>query len=413
MCDTLAALHSATDDGAVIFGKNSDREYNEAQHLTLVPAARHPRGSRVGLTYTDIDQVPATNAVLLSRPHWIWGAEIGANAHGLVIGNEALFSKLAASTEGGVIGMDYLRLALERAQDVQEAIHVMTTLLRQHGQGGNCGFRRTLGYHNSFILADPKGAKVLETVEREWVVQPIAEYEAISNAMTIGTTFEASSSSLRTRAREAKIDVEGVPFAFDAVFGDANMVSSGHHRRGRALSLLAERRGRLQAADFFRILRDHLEGAPLPGRATRPRICAHTPENPLGQTTASWVATLLPHKFVHWVTATFAPCTSLFKPVLPEAGLPSHGPRPGADRDPDSLWWRHEQLRKSLDASDGDLRESFSAERDNLEARFLDEMRNCPSITDDDSRREAGRIVESCWDRGLEFESRWLARFVL
>jgi len=59
------------------------------------------------------------------------------------------------------------------------------------------------------------------------------------------------------------------------------------------------------------------------------------------------------------------------------------------------------------------LRESFSAERDNLEARFLDEMRNCPSITDDDSRREAGRIVESCWDRGLEFESRWLARFVL
>ena len=72
-------------------------------------------------------------------------------------------------------------------------------------------------------------------------------------------------------------------------------------------------------------------------------------ENPLGQTTASWVASLAPDKVVHWVTGTAAPCTGLFKPVLMETGLPSHGTQPGGEEDHTSLWWRHEQLRRRLD----------------------------------------------------------------
>jgi dipeptidase len=33
MCDTFVALPAVTPDGSVIFGKNSDREPNEAQAL--------------------------------------------------------------------------------------------------------------------------------------------------------------------------------------------------------------------------------------------------------------------------------------------------------------------------------------------------------------------------------------------
>src|SRR5690606_36076125 len=78
MCDTVVALGSATADGAVIFGKNSDREPNEAHHLLLVPRARHEPGSTVKCTYVEIPQVDETYAVLLSKPFWMWGAEMGA-----------------------------------------------------------------------------------------------------------------------------------------------------------------------------------------------------------------------------------------------------------------------------------------------------------------------------------------------
>src|SRR6187402_1513132 len=86
MCDTLVAL---TDDG-VLFAKNSDRDANEAQRVVWHPASDHPSGARVQATWIDLPQVPRTHAVALSQPWWMWGAEMGANEHGVVIGNEAV-----------------------------------------------------------------------------------------------------------------------------------------------------------------------------------------------------------------------------------------------------------------------------------------------------------------------------------
>jgi secernin len=382
MCDTLAAVAGATASGAVLFAKNSDREYREAQYLELIPGLHHQADARVRLTYVEIAQARQTHTVLLSKPHWIWGAEIGANEHGLVIGNEAIFAKDPASLEPGIIGMDYLRLALERARSVEEGIDTITTLLEQHGQSGKCGFARELAYDNSFILADPGGAKVLETVDREWAVKPVTDYYAISNAMTI--------EPFRSR-RE-----------------DPTRSASGCHRRARAMEMLGERSGRLQVTDLFRVLRDHKEGTPLPGRTSGPRICSHTRENPLGQTTASWAASLGPSKTLHWVTGTSAPCTGLFKPVFLETGLPDHGPHPGAEADAASLWWRHEKLTNGLDRADEAIRRAFIAERDALEAQLLKRMESCPAPREDFAR--ARRMVEDCWREALAFEREWSER---
>jgi secernin len=409
MCDTIGAVGAATAAGTVLFGKNSDRDYLEAQYLEWLPAARYEAGASLRLTYTTIGQARETYAVLLSRPHWIWGAEIGANEHGLVIGNEALLSKVEASLEEGIIGMDYLRLALERAKGVDEAIHTITTLLREHGQSGNCGFRKPNSYHNSFLLADFKGAKVLETVGRDWVVKPILGHYAISNAMTIETAFESSSATLEAQAVAAALHSKDTPFSFKSVLEDPARSVSGNFRRERAMALLAERSGRLQPADFFRVLRDHEEGPVIEGRP-RPRICAHQRDNPTGQTTAAWVADLSPRKPVHWVTGTAAPCESLFKPVLFELGLPAHGPKPGAVEDGHSLWWRHEQLRRGLNAGGEEVRRAFIEERDALEGKFLAAMAQCPALTDAKAREEARRIVEACWSEALAFETRWHAR---
>src|SRR5512140_2672812 len=107
MCDTLVSL---TDDGP-LFAKNSDRDANEAQVLRWYAAADHPPGSTLGCTWTEIAQVAHTHAVLLSQPWWMWGAEMGANEHGVVIGNEAVFTRRTGDAGGGsLLGMDLLRL---------------------------------------------------------------------------------------------------------------------------------------------------------------------------------------------------------------------------------------------------------------------------------------------------------------
>ena len=75
MCDTLVSL---TEDG-VIFGKNSDRDANEAQALRFHPAADHAPGATLRCTWSTIPQVPHTYAVVLGQPWWMWGAEMGTN----------------------------------------------------------------------------------------------------------------------------------------------------------------------------------------------------------------------------------------------------------------------------------------------------------------------------------------------
>ena len=122
-CDTFVARGNATESGHVLFGKNSDRPVGEAQPLVTVPASDHGKEETVQCTYLRIPQAPHTYRVVGSKPCWIWGFESGINEHNVAIGNEAVWSREPEEEQNGLIGMDLVRLALERSRSAYEALH--------------------------------------------------------------------------------------------------------------------------------------------------------------------------------------------------------------------------------------------------------------------------------------------------
>ena len=186
MCDTFIALGSATRDGGLVFGKNSDRPAGEVQRVESHPGRYFPAGITVDCSHVAIPQVARTLATIISRPDCMWGAEMGANEAGVVIGNEAVFTNQPCA-EPALTGMDLLRLALERASSAAEALECIVDLMDAHGQGGPCGASSDLTYSSSFLIADWQSAWVLETAGQMWIAEAVdSTVRSISNNLSIG-----------------------------------------------------------------------------------------------------------------------------------------------------------------------------------------------------------------------------------
>ena len=328
MCDTIVVVR----DGSVLFAKNSDRDPNEAQALEWQPARRHESGARVRCTHVELDQARETRAVLLSRPFWMWGAEMGANDAGVVAGNEAVFSREKVPAAGGLTGMDILRLALERSDTAEQAVDVAIAMHERHGQGGRMGHEdHSFRYWSSFLFADARSAFVLETAGPElWEVERVTSgARSISNGLTIGELASPQSDKLRTYVARA---------------GERRACTT---RRAQAAS---------SVGDLMAALRDH-GGAGAPSLHPSPRWevatgamrapCMHAGGLVASsQSVGSWVSELDPKGARHWATGTSAPCLSLFKPVRIDEPL-DLGPWPSDRYDGRTLWWRHEKLHRA------------------------------------------------------------------
>jgi secernin len=346
MCDTFVVVGAES----VLFAKNSDRDPNEAQALEWIPRQQHTSGSPLRCTWIEIPQVAQTHAILLSRPYWMWGAEMGANEHGVVIGNEAVFTRQPYA-KIGLTGMDLLRLSLERAADAESAVRTIVELLETHGQGGGCGYEdRRFTYHNSFLVADPTRAIVLETAGRHWATAEVSGSRSISNTLSIPGFTEKHSDRIRTWV-------------------------SGARLRGSRTQCLAE--SARNPRDMAAILRDHGEGHSEPHYSTinggLNAPCAHAGGGLLAasQTTGSWIAELSPGSIRHWVTGTAAPCCGLFKPVRVDEPL-DVGPPPTDQADDRSLWWHGERLHRRIIRNPAAFLAQLSAEREPLERSWFE-----------------------------------------
>lgn len=378
VCDTIVSLA----ESGVLFAKNSDRDPNEAQLLEWVPAADHPPSSVVRCTWIDVPQVAHTYGTVLSRPWWTWGAEMGANEHGVVIGNEAVFTKgLAARVRRdgpALLGMDLLRLALERAATAEDAVATIVSLLERHGQGGPCSHDHPrFTYDNSYLIADTKSAFVLETVGREWEAEavPAGSVRSLSNALTIPAFAATHTDRLRTKVAGADSRRACSALAAQGAVGPVQMMAAlrshgpaGSGGYGRSQSGTAANSGVISGSTINYSTVNGAMAAP----------CMHAGGLVANsQTTASWVSDLRGEP-LHWVTATAAPCTSVFKPVRVDEPLSFNPPATG-HHDPRSIWWRHETLHRVAARDMSASLARFAHERDAVEAGWLDS----PPSTDD------------------------------
>ncbi len=413
MCDTLVALGNAAQSGFPLFAKNSDRDPNEAHELVWLPRKTYSTSTKLKCTYIEIPQVAETYAVLLSKPFWIWGAEMGSNEFGLTIGNEAVFTRVPHEEKPGLIGMDLLRLALERCQNALQAIELITSLITEFGQSGNCGFSNPFQYHNSFLIADLHEAWVLETAGREWATEKVHAVRSISNRLTIGKSFDQSSPHLISTALQNGWCKASADFDFARCYSDFlyTTFGDGQTRHTCTHNYLSSHTGSLAPADMIAALQQHphaVDEAWSPDRALMGSdVCMHVGFGPIriNQTTGSMVSWLHPDKPIHWLTGTAAPCLSLFKPVWIDSGLPDLGTSPTGEYQPHTYWWEHEKLHRAVMLDYHHRKALISEEQQSLQEKFL-KMALEANQEPPQTRLE---ITRQCFAESLAFSQKWAA----
>ncbi|MDK3016570.1 C69 family dipeptidase [Pseudodonghicola flavimaris] len=386
MCDTMIALGSITASGRVLLAKNSDREPNEAQYLTRTAAADHPPGSRVRMTYVDIPQVPHTYAHVGSRPWWMWGFEHGVNEHGLAIGNEAEWSRLPAGQAPGLLGMDLLRLTLERARDADEGLEVLTGLIETYGQSGRASTHRDMFYQNAFILADPTRAWVLETAGPHWVAKRVRDWASISNVYSIGTEFDRISADAIAFAEAQGWHRPGTAFDWAAAYTDPDLPFLPSCRARLAMSqagMGALAQGPVSLDQMVAQLRDHGDVAAdwRPGLDGSGMVCMHaTAADRSSETVASMVAELGADRGPVIWSSLCSPCLSSFVPVWIDAALPPGWSQPAEDA-PDA-WWRMQRLQRLVERDYAGTARYLRAALDRIEADAFSAARALPATAD-------------------------------
>ena len=432
MCDTVVAIGNSTRDGSVIFGKNSNRVPNEAHNIEYIKGKKHKQNTKVKCTYISIPQVEKTLDVLLLKPFWMFGCEMGANEYGVTIGNEAVWSK-EPIRDIGLLGMDLIRLALERAKTAKEALITTTELLEKHGQGGQCSYGiKGRDYHNSFIIADPKEAWVLETADKYWIAEKVKGIRTISNTLSIGREYDLIHPDLISDAITKGYSKSEEEFHFANDFipkfriyhilkessPRSQLFSQGLKRQQCTTALMLRKKGKISPEDVISVLRNHnvpeeKESSFSIDKAKATSPCHHASNLTVpDQTTGSLVSHIKKDIQVHWVSGSSAPCISTFKPIfLPEPGLKTNLKLSEAAYDKDAFWWINEKFQRLVSLDYQKRLAVFKKERDKMEEesikKVLEITKKVNGKLTDTNLRMMSKITSEAFKNNIEKVRMW------
>ena len=407
-CDTMVALSSATQHGQTVFAKNSDRPADECQPLELRDRRTYPAGTQTQCQFVTLPEVETTHRHIGSRPYWCWGYEHGFNEHQVVIGNEGLSSHLPVSPTHKLIGMEVLRLGLERGETAAEAVSAMTDLISEYGQGKFENDADVRTYDNGYIVADPHEAYVIETAGHQWAVKQVEGALGISNVYSVETDW----TRISPEAREKAPSNERLNFA-DTYTKASRTEGSGASRRARSCAVLSHLTGRIDARTMMALLSDH-------GNAESPAgvfqtglkqggICVHCNEDGTGGNTAASVVadlcadgTRLP---VYWCSF-YSPCLGLFMPTFIEGELPpvlAVGSDTPTEKSP---WWRFHRLSRVTRTHPEDgialVRDKWQGLQDQFLETAYPIAREARHLIDSGSEQEATQLLTGYMTRNTQ-----------
>jgi secernin len=388
-------MSKATKSGNVIFGKNSDRLGSEAQLITHAPRLHHSKGEGLKCTHITIPQVTETYEVILSQPYWMWGAEMGANEYGVVIGNEAIATKEPLN-DMGLLGMDLLRLGLERGNTAKKTLEVIINLLETHGQGGSHN-KKGLNYHNSYIIADNKEAYVLETAGEWWIVEFVKNFRSISNNISIRGKGDMRREGIIEHAIEQDYCKDDDDFDFKMIFSPSPLPEKFpiESRDGCSLNQLRSYSGEISTELMMKFLRTHEPAG----------ICMHQRNN---QSTGSQVSEIFedPSLSIHWFTGSTIPCLSIFKPYLfPIKNQKVNEAKIYENIEPDWFWSRHSEFVKKYKkkpTAENPERQDYYQRLRSEEKILIDEINATKSklskISSDDYKSKIEIVNQKAWN---------------
>ncbi len=409
MCDILYIPPTATQTGNLLFAKNSDREPDEAQAIEYIPRQVHT-ATTLKCTFITIPQVKETYACIISRPFQMWGAEMGVNEHGVVIGNEAVFTRVKfKKNNSGLTGMDMLRIALERSTSAKEALQCIIDLLETYGQDACGGYRKKrFYYHNSFLIADAGEAFVLETAGMHWAVEKVAAIRSLSNCLSIHQAESLSPEAVNFALHKKWIR-HNEPFSFAKAFSDRlfTRLGRGAQRAVTTCALAARVQRPVSTADCMKILQSHNlpEEIFKPSRATTASVCMHATGlfNP-SETTGSMVAEIRKRKpHTVWLTGTPHPCLSVYIPFFFIKDNPIREIRIPSERPDGSLWWVAEKVHRAISRNYRQLKPKIDDQRQRLQLDFIKTEQQL--IGDEAPPRELESFSRDCIHRVYNFYS--------
>ncbi|HML36334.1 MAG TPA: carcinine hydrolase/isopenicillin-N N-acyltransferase family protein [Bacillota bacterium] len=410
-CSTLIAMQSATEKGDVIFGKNSDRPVNEPQGLKYYPAADHEPGDMVKCTYISIPQVKHTYGYIGSRPYNIFGFEHGINEQGVIIGNEAVSGREMPEPQWGLIGMDILRLALERAGSAAQAIEIMGELLETYGTGGDPLIRPQY-FNANYIVADYNEAYIFESCQRLWAAKKIEHVGHIGNLYALTDDYDMIGGNVIKEAsekgwcrNESRINISET-FSFS----DCNYEDAEAYFRYIRQGELVENRPPFTVKMMMNNLRDHYDTEyrkVIPydiATSKMPTMCCH-PGGMNGCASAASVVCSLdknaeePFKFIYWGSMA-PPCCSIFTPKFNIQWIPEALATADSLFDRKSPWWIFTELERYISLSYKDFdpiaREKFQP----LEDELIERVEEAKKTYEGDQRQLTALSMEA-FERSL------------